>query len=57
MVKANGEILRMILQKTRADVWGGDVGANDHNVCIAVSWSAEEPANDSDTLKSTDIVR
>ncbi|XP_014103376.1 secernin-1 [Bactrocera oleae] len=57
VVKANGEILRMILQKTRTGIWGGDVGANDHNVCIAVSWSAEEPANDSDSLTSTDIVR
>ncbi|XP_039970900.1 secernin-1 [Bactrocera neohumeralis] len=57
VVKANGEILRMILQKTQTGIWGGDVGANDHNVCIAVSWSAEEPANDSDTLRSTDIVR
>lgn len=57
VVKANGEILRMILQKSRSGIWGGDVGANDRNVCIAVSWSAEEPANDSDTVTSTDIVR
>ncbi|XP_054742381.1 secernin-1 [Anastrepha obliqua] len=57
VVKANGEILRVILQKSRAGAWGGDVGANDHNVCVAVSWAAQEPASDSDSLSSTDIVR
>ncbi|XP_004519551.1 secernin-1 [Ceratitis capitata] len=57
VVKANGEILRVILQKPRTGVWGGDAGANDRNVSIAVSWSNQEPANDSGTLISTDIVR
>ncbi|CAD6991580.1 unnamed protein product [Ceratitis capitata] len=50
VVKANGEILRVILQKPRTGVWGGDAGANDRNVSIAVSWSNQEPANDSGTL-------
>ncbi|XP_036331218.1 secernin-2-like [Rhagoletis pomonella] len=57
VIKANGEIMRVILQKSRTGAWGGDVGANDRNVSVAVSWAAQEPASDSDTLCSTDIVR
>ncbi|XP_067614970.1 secernin-1 [Eurosta solidaginis] len=57
VVKANGEILRVILQKARPGAWGGDVGANDRNVSVGVSWTAQEPAGESDALTSSDILR
>ncbi|KAH8381352.1 hypothetical protein KR093_003028 [Drosophila rubida] len=52
------DALRVILQKPKPGVWGGDFGANERGVAIGLSWSAgQEEAKDSDSLLGTDIVR
>lgn len=53
-----GDALRVILQKPKPGVWGGDFGANERSVAVSLTWSAgEEEAKDSDALLGTDIVR
>lgn len=53
-----GDALRVILQKPKPGVWGGDFGANERSVAVSLTWSAgEEEARDSDCLLGTDIVR
>lgn len=45
--------LRVIIQKPKPGVWGGDCGSNERNVSVAVTWS-----NDVDCdLSAFDIVR
>ncbi|KAH8406935.1 hypothetical protein KR222_000362 [Zaprionus bogoriensis] len=57
-VEPVGDALRVILQKPKPGVWGGDFGANERSVAVSLTWSAgEEEAKDADTLLGTDIVR
>lgn len=52
------DALRVILQKPKPFLWGGDFGANERGVAISLSWTdGEQEAKDSDSLLSTDIVR
>lgn len=44
---------RIILQKPKADIWGGDCGANERNVAVAVTWTDESIGN----LTAYDVVR
>ncbi|EDV92877.1 secernin-3 [Drosophila grimshawi] len=54
-----GDAQRVILQKPKPGLWGGDFGANEKGVAISLSWSGggEEQATDTDCLLGTDIVR
>ncbi|KAM8706723.1 hypothetical protein ACLKA7_010912 [Drosophila subpalustris] len=57
-LEPSGDGLRVILQKPKPGLWGGDFGANDRGVAIGLTWSAgQEEAKDSDSLLGTDIVR
>ncbi|XP_017874040.1 PREDICTED: secernin-3 [Drosophila arizonae] len=52
------DALRVILQKPKPFLWGGDFGANERGVAISLSWAdGDQEAKDSDCLLSTDIVR
>lgn len=57
-VEPAGDALRVILQKPKPGLWGGDFGANDRGVAIGLTWSdGQEEAKDNDSLLGTDIVR
>ncbi|XP_060650459.1 secernin-3 [Drosophila nasuta] len=52
------DTLRVILQKPKPGVWGGDFGANERGVAIGLSWSTgQAEAKDTDSLLGSDIVR
>lgn len=52
------DVVRVILQKPKPSVWGGDFGANERGVAISLSWTdGEQESTDSDSLLGTDIVR
>lgn len=44
-----------IIQKQGDNEFGGDFGANENNVAVAVSWSSKDTPNYK--LKPTDVVR
>lgn len=44
---------RIILQKPKADIWGGDCGANERNVAVAITWTDPTIGN----LTAYDVVR
>uniref|UniRef100_D3TR87 Hypothetical conserved protein n=1 Tax=Glossina morsitans morsitans TaxID=37546 RepID=D3TR87_GLOMM len=44
---------RIILQKPKPHIWGGDCGSNEHNVSVAITWTDSSENN----LIALDIVR
>ncbi|EDW38115.1 GL12418 [Drosophila persimilis] len=55
---SNEDALRVILQKPKPGLWGGDFGANERGVAVGLTWTdGEEDAKDNDSLLGTDIVR
>lgn len=44
---------RIILQKPKADIWGGDCGANERNVAMAITWTDASIGN----ITAYDVVR
>ncbi|XP_037956174.1 secernin-1 [Teleopsis dalmanni] len=55
--EVSSETLRLILQRPSTNIWGGDIGANERSVCVAVTWTTNEPEKNSGNLLSTDVVR
>ncbi|XP_030556211.1 secernin-3 [Drosophila novamexicana] len=57
-LEPSADALRVILQKPKPALWGGDFGANERGVVVSLTWSdGEQQAADSDSLLGTDIVR
>ncbi|XP_055904821.1 secernin-1 [Eupeodes corollae] len=56
----NGPSFGLILQKSQqsgGSIWGGEFGNNEKNVSIGIIWSDGEPEPESQSLRSTDLVR
>lgn len=45
----------VILNRPAGTLWGGDCGANEKKVAVAVSWSEE--SGEVDILRATDLTR
>ncbi|EDW81036.1 uncharacterized protein Dwil_GK11840 [Drosophila willistoni] len=57
-VETASDTFRVILQKPKLGLWGGDFGANDQGLAVGLTWSSgDAEAKDSDSLLATDLVR
>lgn len=56
VANAGESTLKIILQKFKPGLWGGDFGANEKNVCMTISYNVDAEEKGSH-LNGTDLLR